>query len=625
MKRILLLLAVTRSLAFGVVMDAADFGLKSGEDAVPAIRRALEACKEQGASKLVIPKGTYDFRPERATEKFLKVSNNDNGLRRIVFPLDGFSDFEIDAQGSLFMMHGPMVPFDIHRSENITLRNFSIDWKKPFYFQGEVIATNAAENSFDLKVFDECDYQIVADELVFLEKPGTAVHTWKQWPVPLKNNFGWEQNIDWNIWYDSKTKAPAYQCNLYILRSYNAKLKTRYRAQEVEPGVVRIFDAAPRLPKPGWVLIIKGRKDKNRTAPAIHVSGSKNFHIVNVDVHHAGGMGFICERSENVRLENFNVTLPPGSGRMVSTTADATHSVNCKGLISYNDCHFENMLDDAANFHGIYTTVAGLVDEHTIGVNRMHGQQMGFEFAAAGDAVRLSESRSMKPYATLHVEAVNELNNEYMEIRCAEKVSDILRPDSVADNASWQADVLMENCTVRRNRARSILISTAGNVRIENNRFETCTGPSLLFEGDGTFWYESGPVRNVVIRNNHFKDFGLGSGDGCIIRFSPKVAFDGAPTHYYHRNIVFENNTCEVFGRSLASALSVENLVFRGNTILPSGDYPPAPAKKDVFRFRYCRNVRIENNDYRPPTPAKVVVDEYSSEIKLSGNKRIEE
>ena len=608
------------STAIGVVVDAADYGLKNGVDAVAAISKALEDCRRKGATKLVIPKGTYDFHPDRATEKYLKVSNNDNGLRRIAFDLEGFKDFEIDGQGSKFIMHGRIVGFEVFKTEKVTLRNFSIDWKKPFYFQAEVIAVNADENSFDMKVFKECDYEILADELIFVEKAGKAVRPWKRWAQPVRRDFGWEQSIDWNIWYDSKTMAPAYKYTHSILRSYNEKLKKRYHAKEVKPGVVRVFDATNVLPKVGWVLVVKGRKEANRVAQAIHVSESKDFHAENIDIYHANGMGFIAERSENISLEDFNVILPPNSGRMVTTTADATHFVNCRGMVSLNNCMFENMLDDAANFHGIYTNIEGMVDDYTIGVNRMHGQQVGFNFAQKGDKVRLCESKNIKPYATLEVASVQEINEEYMEIRFTEKVSDVLRPSSVADNISWEADVRMTNCTVRRNRARSILISTAGDVLLEKNLFQNCDWVALQFAGDATFWYESGPVRNVVIRNNRFKNLGVAVGGGPLIHFVPRLKFDGKPTHYYHQNVVFENNTCEVIGFSLANLFSVENFVFKGNTVKISGDYPMSE-KKNSFNIRYSKDVRIEDNDFQLGLPVSVHKDKHSKNIVIKGHK----
>jgi hypothetical protein len=602
-------------------INARDFGLSEGEDATPAIRRAMEACQVQNAQKLIIPKGTYQLYPDKATEKYVHISNNDDGLKRIAFTIHDFQDFEMDANGAAFIMHGEMLAFDIQGSENVRLKNFSIDWNKPFYFQGQVIAIHEAANAFDLKVYEECDYEIVANELIFLEKAGMAVRTWKDWAMPMKQDMGWEQNIDWNIWFDPETKAGAYGAGPYALRSWNEKLKVRYQVEEIEKGVLRFYNAAPILPKTGWVLIVKGKKSLNRTSPAIHVFNSKDFIIENATVHHAGGMGFIAERTENVSLERFDVRLPEGSGRMVTTTADATHFVNCRGLVSIENCHYENMLDDATNVHGIYTRVAGLVDDFTIGVNRVHGQQQGFLFATPGDSIRLSDMTSLKPYAALKVKSVVSLNAENMEITFTERVKDLLQANSVADNLTWQADLLMKNTTVRRNRARTMLISTGGNVVVENNDFQTCTFASILFEGDGTFWHESGPVRNVIIRNNHFRDFGLAGGNAPLIQCSARVKFEGEPTYYYHHNILIENNICEVFSRMVANISFVDGFVFRGNTIQQSPAYPLASMDGPVFSFKASRNILIEKNEYLWDQEATIQADEWTENIRVSKNK----
>lgn len=601
------------------IIDAGDYGLKENEDAVPAIRKALEACVAQKATKLVIPKGTYNCLPGKANEKYLHISNNDNGMKRILFSLNRMKDFEIDGNGCQFIMNGQMIPIHLEYCENIKLTNFSINWKKPFYLQGKVVAVNPQNNSFDLKVYEECDYEIIANELIFTGKAEKSTRTWRDWAPKIVDDQTWEQNIDWNIWYDPQTKAPAFNHGASLLRSYNEAKGVRYHAEEIGPRLVRIFEATNVLPKIDWTLIVHGRKDKERLSPAIHLFHNKDIKLENINVYQAGGMGLIGERCDNVTLINFNVVLPPNSGRMVTTTADATHFVNCRGLLSYNKCIFENMLDDAGNFHGIYTKVDGLVDDYTIGVRRMHGQQLGFQFAEVGDSIRLSESKPMQPYVTLRVAEVKDLNEEYMTLRFNKKVSNILRPGSVADNVSWQANVEFKDCTVRRNRARSLLISTQGNVLIENNNFSNCTHYSLLFEGDATYWYESGPVKNVTIRNNYFKDFGLEGGSSQVLRFSPRVTFDSVPSHYFHTNVTFENNTCEVSSREFVYANSVENLLIKGNTILPSKVYPLSSTQAPVFEITNSKNVRIEGNKYLWNREANVITDRYS-DVMLKGN-----
>jgi len=56
----------------------AAFGAKAdGSDTTPSLRAALEKVRSGQATKLIFPPGRYDFHPERASEQYLFVSNND--------------------------------------------------------------------------------------------------------------------------------------------------------------------------------------------------------------------------------------------------------------------------------------------------------------------------------------------------------------------------------------------------------------------------------------------------------------------------------------------------------------------------------------------------------------------
>ena len=86
----------------GTVINLADYLSEAGKnaDATSAVRRALTDCKKTKAAKLIIPEGTYHFYPDMATETYFFISNNDEGLKRIAFFLDGFSDFVIATTGT---------------------------------------------------------------------------------------------------------------------------------------------------------------------------------------------------------------------------------------------------------------------------------------------------------------------------------------------------------------------------------------------------------------------------------------------------------------------------------------------------------------------------------------------
>ncbi|MFN6017276.1 MAG: hypothetical protein ACK49N_06840, partial [Verrucomicrobiota bacterium] len=60
----------------------------TGADVTPALREVLTELAKQGGGRIEFSPGRYDFRLDRAIEKYLFVSNNDEGLKRIAFHLE---------------------------------------------------------------------------------------------------------------------------------------------------------------------------------------------------------------------------------------------------------------------------------------------------------------------------------------------------------------------------------------------------------------------------------------------------------------------------------------------------------------------------------------------------------
>lgn len=97
-----------------------------------------------------------------------------------------------------------------------------------------------------------------------------------------------------------------------------------------------------------------------------------------------------------------------------------------------------------------------------------------------------------------------ELANEYnIKLTLTEAPSDTVE-GTVAENASACPDVIFSGNSLDRIITRGLLITTSGKVRIENNEFRHTSMNAVLISDDAKSWYESGFVRNVVIRNNRF-------------------------------------------------------------------------------------------------------------------------
>ncbi|HMP30415.1 MAG TPA: hypothetical protein PKD85_12495, partial [Saprospiraceae bacterium] len=339
--------------------DMKDSDIANAKDATPLVVAALKICKLKGYKGIKFPKGVYHFYPTFAPEYYCTITNNDNGLKRTPFPIFDFNDFHIEGGGSDFIFHGKILPFIIERSTDVLVSNLSIDWEVPFFVQGTVIDNNPRDKSFDISV--ETPY-LVEDKNIFLtiERENTLYE--KKFGNRYAKQEKYHQRLGQNIIWDRNTKAP-----LYNNRKYSGfENSFFFEAAKVGEGVVRLKSKYQEVPPVGSVFISKGEYLFNRECPGFRIFQCKDLHFNNINIYHAGAMGLIAERSENITLDSFNVVLREGSQRLVTTIADATHFCNCKGLITIKNCIFENMLDDATNIHGTYARINTLLKDNQI-------------------------------------------------------------------------------------------------------------------------------------------------------------------------------------------------------------------------------------------------------------------
>ena len=349
---------------------------KHGCDMTLPVLMALEKCRTAVNPILTFPEGTYHFWPDNAYEKSYYISNNDYGTKKIAFPVIGYENISIDGGGSLFIFHGRISPFVIDGSRNITISNFSIDYDRPFFTQGLIL--NAGHSHVDLKMEKtEFPYRVEDNRIIF-------------------HGENWESEED-NIMllteFDPKTKAPAYEMVFYLTKWPQCKMRFNdtwesflkvITAQELSDGIVRLTGNFDRVLRPGNILTIG---HENRYNPGILINNSENTNLDSINIYHAGAMGLIAQLSKDITVKKLNVALKEGSGRIISTNGDATHFVNCTGTIALDECVFENMLDDAANIHGICTVVSEVLSDNTVEVEMMHYEQKGINVFAPGDRI----------------------------------------------------------------------------------------------------------------------------------------------------------------------------------------------------------------------------------------------
>ena len=338
-----------------------------------------------------------------------------------------------------------------------------------------------------------------------------------------------------------------------------------------------------------------GIEHLTRYAPGFQTQNCKNVVYEKVIIHHSLGMGFLFERTENIKIVNSGVYTRDGSDRYISSTADATHFANCKGDVLVENCRIEGMLDDGTNVHGTYVKIDEIINDYTVRIALHHFEQMGFQFADTDDEVWFIQKPSPKRGEVNTVVKATFINDKYTELTFKNKIPSTLSKDDVIENKTWNPVFTMRGCRVTKHRARNAMIKTPLKIVIEDNYFSSDMS-SIGLRGETSKWYESGAVGDVLIRNNHFVDCSHGGTDHAVLWVSPKLNDKFNQTEIYDRNIIFENNVIEGFNSRIVWADRLDGLIFRNNTIkqttLTENQFPNAP----LFDFFNSKNISITGN-----------------------------
>jgi hypothetical protein len=554
---------------FGVFPD--------GSDATRGLSSALEYCRAHSVKNLIFPKGIYNFHPCFAKEKYLHVCNNDEGLKRIAFLLEKLHDLTIDGQGSSFLFHGFINPFFVTDSSKIILKNFSIDFSRSFHSEGLIL--NVDESGIDLKISQKFPFALSNGILRFV---GYQAAVGQPTSVSKDDVYGSNHLLE----YSTELRETAIGAKDYFLVgsvAYPAKKLTNDTVRLLVPGLTG---------EPGNTLVLG---PSHRDHPAIVLNRCQQIVLKNITIHHAGGMGVVAQVCHDISILDSQVT--PSQGRLISTTADATHFVNCTGRLTLRDNLFENQLDDATNIHGIYLQITEILSENDVIVRWAHHQQHGFHFLRKGLHVEFIHPKRLQEIGTGELADVSYINKERACVRFKNPIPKKTQVgDCIADITAFP-EVTIEQNIIRNNRARGMLLNCRGKTRVTNNHFHT-PGAAILFEGDACFWFEQGGVKDCLISGNTFENCLYGIWGKAIIDVQAGI-HENRETARYNRNITIENNKFfRIPGTSLLHAYCVETLAWRNNSIEDSSSYPTDIHQEDIFKISFSSNVSIMDDSY---------------------------
>lgn len=509
------------------LIDVQPYGISPGDNRLNSyhLRRLLDSLRGQEGVVLQFGPGDYHFYPDFAREETLYISNHDeDSPKRLIFDLHGFRNLTLEGGGARFIFHPQCLPFYLDHTQGLVLRDFSLDYTRTSFSQGTILSIEPKR------------MRLAIDPVAYphFVKNGQIFFTDEHFCNPL-NNF---------LEFDAVRLAPV--SGIHDLNLDPAFSPYHLVAEAETDGVVALTlvndTCFPAVSRTGNIVVLRHNPRNN---PGFYLTFARDFTLEDVTVHTAAGIAFMAEHSGDITLRRFALRLPPGKGRVVTAEADATHFVCCFGTIELDQCFFENQLDDPSNIHGIYVRVAHVLAPDQIIVELVHPQHKGVPMFATGDRLSLVDSKSLQALHEVLVRDCEFLNGDLQVVTLAAPLAADLLASVVgqaAENLSYSPDVHIHDCMFQNNRARGLLLTSAGKVVIERNHFRV-PGAAILLEGDASSWYESGATKDIQILDNTFTDCGdVPVWGKAVIQSTPSVARD-LPPQSYHQKLTVKGNT----------------------------------------------------------------------------------
>lgn len=568
------------------VYDLSNYGIQpnTGENISLTINQTIyKIISEVGKNVPVtikFKKGRYDFHTEGTQSKHYYISNHDqDNPKKVGIALEGYNNITLDGQGSDFIFHGRILPISLISNRNLTLKNINIDFEQPQICQVKILENDVEAGTITYQTAPWVNYKI---------KDGTFYNTGE----------GWEMQPTAGIAFEADTKHIVYNTSDIGVGTKNV--------EEISKGIIKAKNwKNPKL-IPGTVIAMRSWYRPN---PGIFVHKGKDIRLENVTVHYSEGMGLLAQLTENIYLDNFNVSLRgKDDPRYFTAQADATHFSGCKGVIVSKNGLYENMMDDAINIHGTYLKILKKLDDKTLIAKYMHEQAYGFDWGYKGDLVQFIQAKTMELWNDNNsIESIEVIRNDNSDpirefkivlTKPLDKSIDPAIMDIGIENLTWTPKVEFKGNTIRNNRARGALFSTPQKTIVEDNLFDHTSGTAILLCGDSNGWYETGSTRDITIRNNKFINSltNMFQFTNAVISIYPEIPDLKNQKKYFHSGIKIEKNYFETFDKPILYAKSVDGIIFSNNKIKTNSDYPAFHWNKKEILFERVINETIKNN-----------------------------
>jgi hypothetical protein len=523
----------------GPVVSMADYTFTPNSTAAATnnasqLQQAINDCKAQGASKLLIPAGTYYL------------------ARSTAISLNGLQDLTIDGQGSTLIFRqltNNGCAFLQQNNDRIVIKNLILDWDwayKPIASLGVVSNLSADKKQCDITFPDLDATQTALTRVIpwtkIFQMDGT--HLVREIPgiysVPGGTTIAatGTGNV-LHVTFPSAT--PLVEGETYCIRHLY-----------YEMACFKILD------------------DTHLTYDAVEI---RSF----------PGMGWLFEAGiHDWQIVNSHIRRAPGGRTPLTTSADGIHVTESEGNFIIKNSTFTGCGDDVINLHdNVYQAVATPDTANPAKLTLANCPSYRLRLVA-GDTVQFYDpdyghlNNSATPVTRVVASVTS--NNSIPEtvITFTQALPSPLSPQAIVRNARFDtANVRIAGCQFLYTNGHGILLSTR-NTTVENCYFRDVFSTPIQFEANivQPLWSEGTGASNVVVRNNTFENNNReGDSDGAAIWAGTSLPWGPTDVHLFN-TLLFEGNRFFNSPGPILSLNNCSNVIARDNRI----DYTHTPS-----------------------------------------------
>ena len=441
----------------------------------------------------------YEYSAGTVKRVDLHISNHDQPKDHpIAMPLIGLTNVVVKGNGATLRLKDSMVGVLIMDSKNIVIENLTIESEKPMLSEAEI--TGFKDGKTYAKLLVE-GYAGVTSMVMLWDNLTHSI-------VPRTGDGG-------------------------------------SQVRRLEDGTLEFAKDFSQWGAGGKIGDRISMRNGSRPHPIVCLYRAENIKLENVVIHDGYGMAWLSQRSKNIAL--IGCKLIPREGSFCAGAVDGAHFSNCAGKIIVKNSTFIGMMDDALNIHSTSLRIQEVsADRKTLTLKFMHNQSWGFDIFKAGEKLRFIKAKTLENGEIATVLNVETPDLKTVVVTLDKPLTEGLDVGDAVENATYQPkETIFAHNTVANNRARGILLTAPGKVKVYDNTFDHVSGSAILFSGDASGWFESGACEDVEIKNNKFIACNSSYYQFCnaVISVAPCVPNRAAQKTPYHTNIRLKDNS----------------------------------------------------------------------------------